>query len=89
MIFQNLFTSFFSNFKIPAQLLSVDERKELWLETRTGNQALIGIAQLDPGEGRTYFYNPTSFRCSFERPPASRAVVVPQAQLQKLLDAVG
>uniref|UniRef100_A0A183CCF3 RRM domain-containing protein n=1 Tax=Globodera pallida TaxID=36090 RepID=A0A183CCF3_GLOPA len=71
------------------KLLRIPEDKDLWLETKTGQTVDFNsddwhTVALD---GRTYFYNPVTFRIFFERLPASRCVVVQQTELQKLLDA--
>uniref|UniRef100_A0A914HYH3 RRM domain-containing protein n=1 Tax=Globodera rostochiensis TaxID=31243 RepID=A0A914HYH3_GLORO len=71
------------------KLLRIPEDKELWLETKTGQAVDFNSDDWHTValEGRTYFYNPVTFRIFFERVPASRCVVVQQTELQKLLDA--
>lgn len=63
--------------------------KELWLETTTGRLSFDGgqnINRLE--ENRTYYYNISTLRISFEMPSPLNSIIKKQAEICKMLDMV-
>ena len=61
--------------------------KELWLETATGRLSFDGgqiVNRLE--ENRTYYYNISTLRVSFEMPSPLSAIIRQQTEIRKMLD---
>ncbi|KAF7640287.1 RRM domain-containing protein [Meloidogyne graminicola] len=69
------------------KLLGLPFAKELWLETTTGRLSFDGgqnINRLE--ENRTYYYNISTLRISFEMPSPLNSIIKKQAEICKMLD---
>ncbi|CAK5084079.1 unnamed protein product [Meloidogyne enterolobii] len=69
------------------RLLGIPMTKELWLETATGRLSFDGgqiVNRLE--ENRTYYYNISTLRVSFEMPSPLTAIIRQQTEIRKMLD---
>uniref|UniRef100_A0A915LWE4 Uncharacterized protein n=1 Tax=Meloidogyne javanica TaxID=6303 RepID=A0A915LWE4_MELJA len=69
------------------RLLGIPMAKELWLETATGRLSFDGgqiVNRLE--ENRTYYYNISTLRVSFEMPSPLSAIIRQQTEIRKMLD---
>ncbi|KAL7072952.1 hypothetical protein ACQ4LE_008225 [Meloidogyne hapla] len=69
------------------RLLGLPMAKELWLETATGRLSFDGgqiVNRLE--ENRTYYYNISTLRVSFEMPSPLTAIIRQQTEVRKMLD---